>query len=109
MPALALISVPAHGPKTAPSFGLRRWSDPLPELSIVALAVPNDAVQLPVVVRAHPRTVVVIHLQRGEEEAGADTRRRRSEQPSPPSVASADTKLRTIETVDVVDVRGACG
>ena len=52
-----------------------------------------------VVVRPHPRSVVVIHLERAEQVAAADARRRRAEHASPSVVAAAHAHDRTIELI----------
>ena len=73
----------------------------------IAAAVANDAVELAQIVGLLPWSVAVLELERAEQRAAADGRRRRDQHAAERVVAAADPHHRTGERVRVVDVRGA--
>ena len=75
-------------------------------IAVVAAAVAKHAVHLLVVVGPDPGAIVVIQLERREQEAVSDARGCSSEQPPPSVVARAQGHRWTIELIDVVDIGG---
>ena len=71
---------------------------------VVAAAVAQHAVHLP-----QPRTVVVIQFDCRQHRPVGQLRRRSRERPGPGVAADADTRHRSIEPIEVVDVGSADG
>ena len=73
-------------------------------VTIVAAAVPQHAIDLAIVVRSYPRSVVVVHLERAKQIPAAHARRGGTEEASPSVIAPAGAEDRTFELIDVVDI-----
>ena len=60
-------------------------------------------------VRPHPRSAVTVDLDRTEQVPVADTRRCGTEHSAPSAAPAAKPHDRTVESIGVIDVRGARG
>ena len=76
-------------------------------VAIVAAAVPQDAIDLAVIVRTHPRAVVVVDLECAKQIPATNVRRGCSEQAAPPVVPPTGADDGALELIHVVDVRRA--
>ena len=74
----------------------------------VALAVSEDAVVLVLAVRAHPRAVVLLVLERDQQVAGTDAGRGHAQEAAVVVGASAEADKRPVKDVEVVDVSRSC-
>src|SRR4051812_21661991 len=73
-------------------------------VTIVTTAVPQNTVDLAVIVRPYARSVVVVHFERAKQIAAAYARRGGTEEASPSVISCAGSEDGTFELIDVVDI-----